>query len=71
LAVRDFLRAQPDEAAAYAELKRALAERHPQDRLAYVAGKDAHVVALQARALRWAAGRAGSARAQTVGPERR
>jgi GrpB-like predicted nucleotidyltransferase (UPF0157 family) len=53
LAVRDFLRAHPDEAAAYAQLKRAVAERHPRDRLAYMAGKDRYVVELQARALRW------------------
>jgi GrpB-like predicted nucleotidyltransferase (UPF0157 family) len=54
VAVRDFLRAHPDEAAAYAAVKRAVAERHPQDRLAYVAGKDRYVVELEARALRWA-----------------
>jgi GrpB-like predicted nucleotidyltransferase (UPF0157 family) len=54
LAVRDFLRAHPDEAAGYAELKRAVAARHPQDRLAYMAGKDRYVRELQARALRWA-----------------
>jgi GrpB-like predicted nucleotidyltransferase (UPF0157 family) len=59
LAVRDFLRAHPAEADAYATVKRAVADRHPHDRLAYMAGKDAHVRALEARALRWAAGRAG------------
>ena len=55
IAVRDFLRAHADEADAYAELKRAVAARHPQDRLAYIAGKDAYVAALEARALAWAA----------------
>jgi GrpB-like predicted nucleotidyltransferase (UPF0157 family) len=54
LAVRDFLRAHPDEAAGYAELKRTVAARHPQDRLAYMAGKDRYVRDLQARALPWA-----------------
>jgi GrpB-like predicted nucleotidyltransferase (UPF0157 family) len=54
LAVRDFLRAQPEEAAAYAALKRAVAARHPRDRLACMAGKDRYVRELQARALRWA-----------------
>jgi GrpB-like predicted nucleotidyltransferase (UPF0157 family) len=54
LAVRDFLRTHPAEAADYAALKRRVAERHPRDRLAYIAGKDAYVRALEARALRWA-----------------
>ncbi len=53
LAVRDYLRAHPDEAASYAALKRAVAARHPQDRLAYIAGKDAHVAALERRAMAW------------------
>jgi GrpB-like predicted nucleotidyltransferase (UPF0157 family) len=58
VAVRDHLRAHPDEAAAYAAVKRAVAERHPRDRLAYVEGKHDHVVALERRALDWARGRA-------------
>jgi GrpB-like predicted nucleotidyltransferase (UPF0157 family) len=56
LAVRDFLRAHPAEAASYAALKRRLAGRHPGDRLAYMAGKDPYVAALERRALRWTAG---------------
>jgi GrpB-like predicted nucleotidyltransferase (UPF0157 family) len=55
LAVRDYLRAHPEEAASYERLKRALVREHPQDRLAYVAGKDAYMVDLEARAVRWAA----------------
>lgn len=51
VAVRDFLRSHPDEAAQYAALKRELAKRHPQDRLAYSAGKDRYVKELEARAL--------------------
>jgi GrpB-like predicted nucleotidyltransferase (UPF0157 family) len=51
LAVRDHLRARPDEAADYAALKREVAERHPQDRIAYIEGKDGYVRALEARAL--------------------
>jgi GrpB-like predicted nucleotidyltransferase (UPF0157 family) len=39
LAFRDFLRAHPGEAAKYAALKRGVAMRHPQDRLAYIGGK--------------------------------
>jgi len=54
LAVRDFLCAHPDEAASYEQLKRELVRDHPQDRLAYVAGKDGYMVELEARAMRWA-----------------
>jgi GrpB-like predicted nucleotidyltransferase (UPF0157 family) len=32
-------------------LKREVVARHPRDRLAYMAGKDAYVVGLEARAL--------------------
>jgi GrpB-like predicted nucleotidyltransferase (UPF0157 family) len=58
LAVRDFLRAHDDEAARYAALKRRVVERHPQDRLAYIEGKEQYVAALETRALEWARGRA-------------
>jgi GrpB-like predicted nucleotidyltransferase (UPF0157 family) len=58
LAVRDFLRARADEAAAYGAFKRDLAARCGGLRTAYVEGKDAYVKALEARALAWAAGRA-------------
>jgi GrpB-like predicted nucleotidyltransferase (UPF0157 family) len=59
LAVRDYLRAHPDEIAAYAELKWGLIARAPGDRLAYIEGKDSYVAALELRALAWttAAGR--------------
>jgi GrpB-like predicted nucleotidyltransferase (UPF0157 family) len=53
LAVRDYLRAHPEEVAAYAELKRRLVARAPADRLAYTEGKDAYVAALERRALAW------------------
>jgi GrpB-like predicted nucleotidyltransferase (UPF0157 family) len=53
LAVRDFLRAHPGEAASYAELKRSVAARHPGDMLGYVAGKDRYVRGLEMRALGW------------------
>ena len=56
LAVRDFLRSHADEAARYAALKRDVAERHPQDRLAYIEGKEDYVTDLEARALEWARG---------------
>ena len=51
LAVRDYLRAHPEEAAGYAALKRELAARHPGDRLAYIEGKEEFVTALERRAL--------------------
>lgn len=54
VAVRDYLCTHADEAARYADLKRQVAARHPQDRLAYIEGKDAYVTALQARAVAWA-----------------
>jgi len=53
LALRDYLRAHPNEIAAYAALKRELVARSPGDRLAYIAGKDAYVAALERRALAW------------------
>jgi GrpB-like predicted nucleotidyltransferase (UPF0157 family) len=55
LAVRDYLRAHPDEVGAYAELKRRLVGRAAGDRLAYITGKDSYVAALERRALAWAA----------------
>jgi GrpB-like predicted nucleotidyltransferase (UPF0157 family) len=53
LAFRDYLRAHPEEAAAYEAVKREVAARHRHDRLAYIAGKEAHVRALEERALIW------------------
>ena len=55
LAFRDFLRAHPAEAAAYAALKQGLAMRHPEDWTAYGEGKAAFVRTMEARALAWAA----------------
>jgi GrpB-like predicted nucleotidyltransferase (UPF0157 family) len=40
---RDYLRAQPRAAADYATLKRQLAERFPENRAAYTAGKEAFI----------------------------
>jgi GrpB-like predicted nucleotidyltransferase (UPF0157 family) len=53
LAVRDYLRAHPEEAADYEALKREVAARHPGERLAYIAGKEEFVAALERRALAW------------------
>ncbi len=57
LAVRDYLRAHPDEAAAYGAFKRDLAAASGGLRAPYVDGKDAYVKALEARAVAWAGDR--------------
>ncbi len=54
VAVRDFLRSHADEAASYATLKRQVVARHPEDRLAYIDGKDGYITALERRAVAWA-----------------
>ena len=53
LAVRDYLRTHPEEAVAHGTVKKAIAERHPGDRLGYIAEKDPYVEALVRRALVW------------------
>jgi GrpB-like predicted nucleotidyltransferase (UPF0157 family) len=44
IAFRDYLRANPEAARTYAELKRDLAERFPQDRGSYIEGKTGFVM---------------------------
>jgi GrpB-like predicted nucleotidyltransferase (UPF0157 family) len=58
LAVRDFLRTHSAEVASYGALKRAIAARHPQDRLAYIDAKEDYLTSLEARAVAWARQRA-------------
>ena len=53
LAVRDYLRAHPAEAAAYGALKIRLAGQYPQDIEGYCDGKDAFVKRLERQALAW------------------
>ena len=53
LAFRDYLLAHPAEAQAYSALKRELARVHPEDRQAYVDGKDAFVKEHEAKAFNW------------------
>jgi len=53
LAVRDYLRQNPAEAAAYSALKLELAAQFPADSAGYSAGKAAFVQSLLARALAW------------------
>lgn len=50
LSFRDYLRANPEVAASYADLKRELAARYPTDRERYIEGKTAFVTAVLARA---------------------
>lgn len=54
LLFRDFLLAHPEEAAAYADLKRQVAEQHPDDRIAYNDAKTPWIVAALERAEVWA-----------------
>ena len=53
LAFRDFLRAHPDEAAEYSDLKREVARQNPTDIYGYMEGKDAFIKGALERALRW------------------
>jgi GrpB-like predicted nucleotidyltransferase (UPF0157 family) len=54
LLFRDFLRAHPDEAAAYAAMKREMAEQHAEDRIAYNDAKAPWISAALLRAEDWA-----------------
>ncbi|HEY2660606.1 MAG TPA: GrpB family protein [Caulobacteraceae bacterium] len=53
LAFRDYLRAHPEEAAAYEAEKLRAATTHPHDMLAYNGAKSDWIVACQTRALAW------------------
>ncbi|WP_097323303.1 GrpB family protein [Paractinoplanes atraurantiacus] len=53
LAFRDYLRAHPEAARRYEELKVELAARHSEDRDAYTEGKSAMVAAITDDARRW------------------
>lgn len=55
LAVRDYLRTHPDEASAYADTKRRAAAAAAGVRVEYARAKADFVIALQDRAVRWAA----------------
>lgn len=53
LAVRDYLRTHPSEAAHYGALKQGLALRFPHDIEGYCDGKDGFMKQLEAKALAW------------------
>jgi len=54
LLFRDYLRAHPAARDAYAELKRELAQRYPNDRLAYTDAKSVFILDTLAAATAWA-----------------
>lgn len=66
LLFRDFLRADAETRAAYAALKRRLAERHRDDRIAYNEAKTSFILDAMERAAAWDA--AGRPAAEIVGP---
>ena len=57
LAFRDYLRAHPEQAHTYSQLKADLVRRHHGDAEAYIEGKHDFIVETEARALTWVATR--------------
>jgi GrpB-like predicted nucleotidyltransferase (UPF0157 family) len=53
LLFRDYVRAHPDDAAQYAELKRTLADKHREDRAEYTDAKAPFIWSVMMRANRW------------------
>jgi GrpB-like predicted nucleotidyltransferase (UPF0157 family) len=59
LAFRDYMIAHPVDAQRYSELKRKLAEEHPQSLEGYMDGKDGFIKEMNRRAARWRTSQAG------------
>ena len=59
LAFRDYMIAHPEDARKYGELKRKLAEEHPQSMDGYMDGKDGFIKEMDERAARWRASQTG------------
>ena len=59
LAFRDYMIAHPVDAQRYSELKRRLAEEHPQSMDGYRDGKDGFIKEMDRRAARWRASQTG------------
>jgi len=59
LAFRDYMIAHPGDAQRYSELKRKLAEEHPQSIDGYMDGKDGFIKEIDRRAARWRASQSG------------
>mgnify|MGYP002655977369 CR=1 FL=1 len=53
LVFRDYLRAAPERAKAYADKKRQLAKGHPEDMASYIHGKDAIIKEIEKEAYNW------------------
>lgn len=53
LAFRDYMLAHPSDAQEYSELKRGLAQQHPQDMDGYIDGKDGFIKEMDRRAALW------------------
>ena len=62
LAFRDYMIAHPLDAQRYSELKRKLADEHPQSIDGYMDGKDSFIKEIDRRAARWRASTAGQRR---------
>ena len=59
LAFRDYMIAHPGDAQRYSELKRKLAEEHPQSMDGYMDGKDGFIKEIDRRASRWRTSQTG------------
>lgn len=59
LAFRDYMIAHPGDAQRYSELKRRLAEKHPQSIDGYMDGKDGFIKEMDRRAAQWRTSRDG------------
>jgi GrpB-like predicted nucleotidyltransferase (UPF0157 family) len=59
LAFRDYMVAHPADAQRYSELKRRLAEEHPQSMDGYMDGKDGFIKEMDRRAAQWRTSQAG------------
>jgi GrpB-like predicted nucleotidyltransferase (UPF0157 family) len=59
LAFRDYMIAHPGDAQRYSELKRRLAEEHPQSIDGYMDGKDGFIKEMDRRAAQWRASQTG------------
>ncbi|XGV97231.1 MAG: GrpB family protein [Leptolyngbya sp. BL-A-14] len=53
LAFRDYMRAHPEDAQAYSQLKRALAKQYPTSIDRYMDGKDGFIKAMDQKAAQW------------------
>ena len=53
IAVREYLRCHPEQAAVYGELKSRLAQQFPEDYMGYCRGKEQFVARLSQQALAW------------------